>query len=246
MLTPTTASVRRADIFDELGDKGIGQRLNPVRNFGIEHNVGDRVVHEYNSFIQPPTDVDPQFHGMNTQAGTIVAKHPPERFVKPSPLGFGPQPGEPTYHVQWDLGADWSKPQPYYTPGEIGEHVPQHRLWPEGHEALDMALDKPMTLPEDFGKTSAQEFREGQPCRLNEATLGQTEGREGATDAGQWREIPRNAKVDVVYQDPSTGWVEILFPLKGGPMTSYHIRCFVDPSVLTPLEGPGAFQNPRR
>lgn len=97
-----------------------------------------------------------------------------------------------------------------------------------------------------YARVSAQEFVQGMAARLNEATLGQTEGREGATDAGEWREIPQNAQVEVRDQDPTTGWVEIIYPLRGGPMTSYHIRCFVEPEKLTPMPGRSSpFQNPR-
>lgn len=89
-------------------------------------------------------------------------------------------------------------------------------------------------------------FVQGMRARLNETTLGQSEGREGATDAGQWMEVPKNSMVEVRDQDKTTGWVEIIYPLKGGPMTSYHIRCFVEPEKLSPMGGPSPFQNPRQ
>jgi hypothetical protein len=107
-------------------------------------------------------------------------------------------------------------------------------------------LQQPGTLSHVIKVAAETEFVQGMAARINEATLGQSEGREGATDAGQWMEIPRNAQVEVVYQDPSTGWVEVLYPLKGGLMTSYHIRCFVEPEKLTPNPGaPSPFQNPK-
>lgn len=103
------------------------------------------------------------------------------------------------------------------------------------------------TLSKVVKVADGQEFVPGMAARLNEATLGQSEGREGATDAGQWMEIPRNARVEVRDQDQTTGWVEIIYPLKGGPMTSYHVRCFVEPEKLSPLSGqPSPFQNPKR
>lgn len=85
-------------------------------------------------------------------------------------------------------------------------------------------------------------FAQGMRARLNEATLGQAEGREGATDAGQWMEVPKNSMVEVRDQDDTTGWVEIIYPLKGGPMTSYHVRCFVEPEKLSPMQGASPFQ----
>lgn len=107
-------------------------------------------------------------------------------------------------------------------------------------------LQQPGTLSHVIRMAADAQFTPGLTARINEATLGQSEGREGATDAGQWMEIPRNAQVEVVYQDPSTGWVEVLYPLRGGPMTSYHIRCFIEPEKLTPLPGQlSPFQNPK-
>jgi hypothetical protein len=97
-----------------------------------------------------------------------------------------------------------------------------------------------------FHESAEQAFTQGMAARINEPTLGQSEGREGATDAGQWMEIPRNAMVEVRDQDAATGWVEIIYPLRGGPMTSYHVRCFVEPEKLTPMPGkPSPFQNPK-
>jgi hypothetical protein len=108
-------------------------------------------------------------------------------------------------------------------------------------------LQQPGTLSHVIKVAADTQFVQGMAARINEATLGQSEGREGAYDAGQWMEIPRNARVEVVFQDPTTGWVEVLYPLKGGPMSSYHIRCFVEPEKLTPLPGQHSpFQNPKR
>ena len=59
-------------------------------------------------------------------------------------------------------------------------------------------------------------------------------------------EIPKGANVEVVYQDPSTGWVEVRYPLKGGPMTSYHVECFVEPEKLSPLGGDSPMAPRRR
>lgn len=89
---------------------------------------------------------------------------------------------------------------------------------------------------------ATDQFVQGMKARLNEATLGQSEGREGATDAGQWMEVPKNAQVEVRDQDETTGWVEIIYPLRGGAMTSYHVRCFVEPEKLSPMQGPSPFQ----
>lgn len=109
----------------------------------------------------------------------------------------------------------------------------------------------PLQQPGTFSKTykvgkAGDEFPAGSAARVEEATLGQSEGREGAYDAGQWMEIPKNAMVEVVSQDATTGWVEVIYPLKGGPMSSYHVRCFMEPEKLTPLPGSRTpFENPK-
>lgn len=107
-------------------------------------------------------------------------------------------------------------------------------------------LQQPGTLSKIIVAGKGDEFPAGVTARMEEATYGQSEGREGATDAGQWVEIPKNAMVEVVYQDPSTGWVEVLYPLRGGAMTSYHARCFVEPDKLTPFSGADSPMAPKR
>lgn len=95
------------------------------------------------------------------------------------------------------------------------------------------------------GKAS-DEFLPDTSARVEEDTMGKSEGREGATDAGQWMDIPKGTNVVVVHQDKTTGWVECLMPLKGGAMTSYHVRFFIEPEKLTPLNRPYTpFQNPK-
>lgn len=109
------------------------------------------------------------------------------------------------------------------------------------------SLEDSQTLSHVFiPRVSAAEFVPDSRARLNEATLGTSVGREGATDAGQWMEIPEGANVEVVHQDPTTGWVEIRYPLKGGAMTSYHVECFVEPEKLAPLEGDSPMAPRRR
>lgn len=92
-----------------------------------------------------------------------------------------------------------------------------------------------------YSKTAAEEFLNGERVRLNKPTFGLTEGREGATDAGQYIEIPANKMGEVIGQDQSTGWVEVIFPLSGGEMTSYHARCFLEPSEITKIPGSTPF-----
>lgn len=88
---------------------------------------------------------------------------------------------------------------------------------------------------------AADKFQNSDMARLEEATYGEAVGK-GA--AGDWREVPKNSIGEVMGQDPTTGWVEINFPLKGGENTPYHVRVFIEPEKLTPMPGvakPGPF-----
>lgn len=144
------------------------------------------------------------------------------------------------------MGSRWS-----YVPLENHSLQAQHNPGPHG---IDYSRF-PEFSSHTAGSTMAgmyriakagDEFPPGSAARLEEATLGQAEGREGATDAGQWMEIPKGKLVEVRYQDPTTGWVEIISHLSGGPMTSYHVKCFVEPDVLTPMPNNRTpFENPK-
>jgi hypothetical protein len=69
--------------------------------------------------------------------------------------------------------------------------------------------------------------------------MGQTEGGSGEP---QWREIPAGAKVEIAYQDPTTGFVEVRWPLKSsGPLEPHLLRAFVSPELLKPIDRPTPF-----
>lgn len=93
------------------------------------------------------------------------------------------------------------------------------------------------------GTYSAVQFQPDQTIILRNDVYGLTEGRDQATDSGQYQNVPAGTKGSVIYQDPTTGWVEAMFPLSGGPMTSYHVRCFLEPGDLKPstMPAPGPF-----
>lgn len=156
----------------------------------------------------------------------------------------------------WNVAPDGGIVDNYYTVHPFMQLTEDQLdyLHPESEEDEDASyygdppLRKRATLAHVYKVgAGSDQFVQGMAARLNEATLGQSEGREGATDAGQWMEVPKNAIVEVRDQDKTTGWVEIIYPLKGGPMTSYHVRCFVEPEKLTPMGNrPSPFQNPRR
>lgn len=77
----------------------------------------------------------------------------------------------------------------------------------------------------------------GQRVILQEDEYGTREGREGSPDAGQWTLIPRGTPGQVFDVDETTGLVCVLFELHGGPMSSYHVRCYVDSKQVKPGRG---------
>lgn len=192
---------------------------------------------------------------MGPPPGPNPGQNPAPNGQSPFPMGPAAPQGQ---MQQWDPMAMMmpSQTQPMMAPPSDNQVIPQYPMDPN---LLQLPVSVPGGRPGPYPanpiqqpgtlshvvKVTGQQFIPGQKARLNEATLGQSEGREGATDAGQWMEIPRNAMVEIRDQDASTGWVEVIYPLRGGPMTSYHVRCFVEPEKLTPIAGPSPFQNPK-
>jgi len=78
---------------------------------------------------------------------------------------------------------------------------------------------------------------------LNESVYGLAEGKSEEHGAGQYKEVPQGSTGEVLDQDKTTGWVEVIFPLKGGELTPYHVRCFLEPSQIskTDHQPPGPF-----
>lgn len=96
-------------------------------------------------------------------------------------------------------------------------------------------------------KFAAEEvtFNNSDMVRINEEEMGIAEGKSEAHGSGQYRPIKKNSIGEVLGQDPSTGWVDVIFPIHdSGPMEPYHIRAWIEPDKLTPMPGvakPGPF-----
>ena len=133
------------------------RRVEPTPNREIEFNPGDRVTMEY-AVPAPRSEYGLPGEGhIDPHTGTVVAAYPPGNYWTnmgdKSDYGHGtgngfPQSFEvPSYNVLWDLGTnnDFSK---YHEPGEVGEKIPQHRLWPEGHINTYNALVDPNKAPD--------------------------------------------------------------------------------------------------
>lgn len=83
-----------------------------------------------------------------------------------------------------------------------------------------------------YSKTSSEEFVAPEIVRLKNEGYGIAEGKSEAHGAGQYQPVPAGSAGEVLGQDPTTGWVEVIFPLDGGPLTPYHVKCFVEPTDL--------------
>lgn len=95
-----------------------------------------------------------------------------------------------------------------------------------------------------YSRVSADQFTNGQIVRLKNNVHGTAEGKSEAHGAGQYRMVPEGSSGEVLGQDPTTGWVDCIFPLDdSGPMEPFHVRCWLEPSDLIPsqMRPPGPF-----
>ena len=92
-------------------------------------------------------------------------------------------------------------------------------------------------------ESDSESFEEGSIVRTTTPVFGLAEGKSEAHGAGQYQEIPEGATGEVLSQDKTLGWVEVIFPLDGGELTPYHVRVFCNPSDLkkTRIRPPGPF-----
>lgn len=95
-----------------------------------------------------------------------------------------------------------------------------------------------------YSKVAAGEFAHGQIVRLKNNVFGTAVGKSDAHGAGQYQEVQAGATGEVLGQDPTTGWVEVIVPLDdSGPMEPYHVQLFCEPGDLdlTRIRPPGPF-----
>lgn len=96
-----------------------------------------------------------------------------------------------------------------------------------------------------FESAKSDKFENSDMAQVIKATYGVAEGKSVEHGAGGYREIPKNAIVEVLGQDPTTGWVDCIWPLKdSGPMEPYHVRAWIPAEDLTPrpdVRKPGPF-----
>lgn len=75
-------------------------------------------------------------------------------------------------------------------------------------------------------------------ARLKVEGYGIAEGKSEAHGAGQYRAIPAGTIGEVLGEDPTTGWIEVLFPLhESSYLEPYHVRMFCEPGEVEFTEG---------
>lgn len=144
----------------------------------------------------------------------------------PMPAGQGPQMGIDIL-PQFPMANPDMMPQvnPISVPGQ----KPQTPLNP---------IQNPGTLsswqfkqPWDMEKVAV--LQNGQMAQMKEPEMGVAEGKSEDHGSGQYREIPRNAIVEVLGE--VAGYVDVIWSLnEGGPLEPYHVRAWVEASKLIP------------
>jgi hypothetical protein len=95
---------------------------------------------------------------------------------------------------------------------------------------------------ERLSKTATQEFVAPSVARLKVEGYGIAEGKSEAHGAGQYRSIPAGTVGEVLGTDSSTGWIEVIFPLKESSyLEPYHVRMFCEPGEVELSEGSTPF-----
>lgn len=101
----------------------------------------------------------------------------------------------------------------------------------------------------------AAEFNPPEIVRLKADVWGQAEGKSEAHGAGQYMQVPAlkadgtPQTAEVLGQDETTGWVEIIIPLdEAGAMEPFLVRCFVEPNEIehSRMRPPGPFIRRKR
>lgn len=179
----------------------------------------------------PPEEGQPSLPGME-QYGPV-----PESSPAQAPMAPPAEPGHlPTPPMDMQQQAP---PIPGTAPG--GTTAPPGT--PSVPGARLPSPYNPIQYPGGTYSATGDVFVPPEIVRLNESVYGLAEGKSEEHGAGQYKEVPQGSTGEVLDQDKTTGWVEVIFPLKGGELTPYHVRCFLEPSQIskTDHQPPGPF-----
>jgi hypothetical protein len=175
------------------------------------------------------------------------------------PIPNGQQPPSPGTLPLFN--APPSQTQPFMAPPEDQGVIPPYPMAPmgqEGQQAITIPVSVPGGRPGPYPANPLQQqftfsrvatgevFNNSDMVRLNESLMGVMEGpKPNQFGDGQYREIPQNSIGEVLGQDQTTGWVDVIFPLHDtGPNEPYHVRAWIEAEKLTPMPGvkkPGPF-----
>lgn len=166
------------------------------------------------------------------------------------PYGQVPADQEPEAYGGFHEGSAPEEP-PNYRKGTDNKHcgnckMNDHgRCWGYGNKSIQPGDVCDSWYHESKeSKTAAEEFAAPQIVRLKVEGYGMAEGKSEEHGSGQYKSIPMGSTGEVLYQDPATGWVEVIFPLhESSYLEPYHVRMFCDPSDLAPTNTapPGPF-----
>lgn len=161
-----------------------------------------------------------------------------------APPGQGPLPTPPM-----DQLAEQVPPIPGQTPGGMPANpsivsVPGAKM-PTPFNPIQFPGGTYSSAPEEgTKKQSAEEFVAPEIVRLKDDGYGVAEGKSEEHGAGQYQNIPAGSEGEVLGQDPSTGWVEVIFPLhETSYLEPYHVKMFCSPGDIehTNKQPPGTF-----
>lgn len=186
--------------------------------------------------------------------GGEVPSSPPPGPAGPAPSPASPAPSQGDQGQLFAPDAMGQMPQsPAVIPPFPGDQMSLFDQWqgpgttPGGGQSPPWAVSvpgakqpspfNPIQGPSTLSKVAGRDLNPGDRVVLLEDEYGTKEGRSGAYDGGEWTMVPAGTSGDVFDTDPTTGLASVLFQLKGGPMSSYHVRCYVDRKSVKPVGG---------
>lgn len=224
--------------------------FNPVQYPGGTYSALQTYYHGTNIALQPGDSIRPQaLTGTPTEFAQhdyydpyvvylTTQDHLAERYAVGRAGRLG---GEPHVYEVRPLGGCWPDPE-----AESGFGTDQH-CSNLAEVVREIPLpgfvrweDGSMRRVPRAERTAAQaQFENGMKVKLLTPQYGLAEGKSDAHGAGQYQEIHAGTHGEVLSQDATTGWVEVIFPLhQSGPLEPYHVRSFLDGKELRIIEYP--------
>ena len=222
------------------------------RSFGPEEALGESAP----KTMAPPGEgplPTPPMDQLAEQAPPIPGQTPGGMPANPSivsvPGAKMPTPFNPIQFPGGTYSSEAPDP-PNYRKGTDNHHCGNCKMndnghcWGYGNKDIRYNFVCDSWTEERVSKTSAEEFVAPEIVRLKDDGYGVAEGKSEEHGAGQYRNIPAGSEGEVLGQDPSTGWVEVIFPLhETSYLEPFHVKMFCNPSDIehTNKTPPGTF-----